>query len=53
MGRIQEATTELVRVHTEDPSNHQATLLLGDCYMRMGKEEDVIRVLEPEAEKIP
>src|SRR3989440_11083938 len=29
MGRIAKATALLVRVHTEDPNNHQAVLLLG------------------------
>ena len=28
-------------------------LLLGDCYLRMGREEDVIRILEPEEQKYP
>src|ERR1700730_18039887 len=37
MGRIQEAATELTRVHAEDAGNQQATLLLGDCYLRMGR----------------
>jgi len=53
MGRIHEAATELVRVHGEDPNNRQASLLLADCDMRLGKEEDVIRVLEPEEKKYP
>ena len=46
-------TALLVRVHTEDPNNHQAVLLLGDCYLRMGQEKDVIRVLEPEIKTHP
>ncbi len=33
--------------------NHQAVLLLADCYLRMGREDDVIRVLEPEEQKYP
>src|ERR1700744_354961 len=35
MGKLDDAVTQLERVHTEDPQNHQALLLLGDCYMRM------------------
>src|SRR5436853_315556 len=53
MGRIADAVTQLTRVHTEDPANGQAALLLGDCYLRMGQEKDVIRVLEPEESKRP
>ncbi len=37
----------------EDPANHQAVLLLADCYLRMGREDDVIRILEPEEKKYP
>src|ERR1700692_2954707 len=36
MAKLDHATRELERVHAEDPQNHQAMLLLGDCYMRMG-----------------
>src|SRR5579863_4591512 len=46
-GRIAEAATQLVRVHAEDPKNIQAVLLLADCYLRMGQDKDVIRVLQP------
>ena len=53
MGRIRRLHWNWRRFITEDPSNHQATLLLGDCYMRLGKEEEVIRVLEPEEKKYP
>jgi Flp pilus assembly protein TadD len=53
MGKLDDAARELEKVHVEDPHNHQATLLLGDCYMRMGRDEDVIRVLEPAEEKYP
>src|SRR5437764_15051805 len=51
MGRISDAATQLVRVHPEDPGNHQAVLLLGDCYLRMGQNKDVIHLLEPEKKK--
>ena len=47
MGRIADAVTQLTRVHPEDPKNSQAVLLLADCYLRMGQDKDVIRVLQP------
>ena len=53
MGRIDDAVRELTKVHAEDPANSQATLLLADCYLRMGQNKDVIRVLEPEERKHP
>ena len=60
MGRISDAApqlekvhAELEKVHAEDPANHQAVLLLGDSYLRMGENKDVIRVLEPEEKKSP
>jgi Flp pilus assembly protein TadD len=37
----------------EEPANHQAVLLLADCYLRMAREDDVIRILEPEEQKYP
>jgi tetratricopeptide (TPR) repeat protein len=53
MGAIEAAGTELGKVRAEDSENHQAVLLLGDCYLRMGREQDVIRILEPEENKYP
>jgi len=53
MGRIGDAARELSRVHAENPANEQAALLLADCYLRMGQDKDVIRVLEPEEWKHP
>jgi len=61
MGRVEDAATELERVHTASADslhaatadNLQAALLLGDCYMRLDRESDVIRVLEPEEQKHP
>src|SRR6059058_806580 len=53
MGRISDAATELVRVHAEDPANLQSALLLGDCYLRIGHNKEVIRVLDPEDKKHP
>ena len=53
MGQIEDAVRELTKVHAEDPANSQATLLLADCYLRMGQDKDVIRILEPEERKHP
>ena len=53
MGRISNAADQLVKVHAEDPANLQPALLLGDCYLRMGQNKDVIRVLDPEEKKHP
>jgi tetratricopeptide (TPR) repeat protein len=53
MGRIPEAATQLGRVHAEDPANAQAVLLLADCNLRMGRDKDVIRLLDPEEKKRP
>ena len=43
---LKEYTSEILQIY-------QAALLLADCYMRMGREGDVIRVLEPEEQKYP
>jgi len=48
-----DAADELARVHREAPSNGQATLLLADCYFRMGQNKDVIRVLQTEEKGHP
>ena len=40
-------------MYAENPGNHQAVLLLADCYLRMGREEDIIRILLPEEQKYP
>jgi Flp pilus assembly protein TadD len=53
MGWIQQAAVQLAKVHAADEANTQAVLLLGDCYLRMGHEKDVIRVLQPEEKKHP
>ena len=53
MGRLQDAATELDRVHSEKPDNVQAALLLADCYMRLGREKDVIRTSGTGRDKHP
>src|ERR1700734_1047175 len=41
MGKIEDAVTELEKVHVEEPANHQAVLLLWDCYLAIAAEEAV------------
>src|SRR5258708_28120184 len=53
MGKIDDATTQLVKVVAEDPANHQAVLLQAACSPRMGRQDEVIRVLEPAEQKYP
>lgn len=53
MGHISDAATELTRVHREEPTNTQAVLLLADCDLRMGKNEQTIQLLEPLSKKDP
>jgi cytochrome c-type biogenesis protein CcmH/NrfG len=52
-GQIDDATMQLEKLYAEDPKNHQGLLLLGDCYLRMGREDDVIRILEPAEQQYP
>jgi tetratricopeptide (TPR) repeat protein len=44
-GRIPEAAKELNALHERVPDETQVTLLLADCDLRMGKNEDVIHLL--------
>src|SRR5947199_8796366 len=53
MGGIPEASALLARVHAAAPANSQAVLLLADCYLRMARDKDVLRLLEPEEKKRP
>src|SRR5207245_1193467 len=41
------ATTELERMREEHPDNQQSLYLLADCYLRMGRNSDVVALLEP------
>lgn len=41
------AVTELTKVRAAAPSNSQAVLLLADCYLRLGRNKDVITLLTP------
>jgi tetratricopeptide (TPR) repeat protein len=45
--QIPEATAELARVVAVQPDNKNATLLLADCYLRMGENKQVIELLLP------
>ncbi len=53
MGRYEPAAERLASVHRVMPANEQATLLLGDCYLRLGENGKVIGLLQPLAEKEP
>jgi tetratricopeptide (TPR) repeat protein len=43
MGRVSDAAAQLAKSH----ANNQATLLLADCYLRMGRNADVVALLQP------
>lgn len=53
MGQYGPAAEKLTTVHKALPDNQQATLLLSDCYLRLGKNGKVIELLEPLAQKQP
>ena len=54
MGRLDEASALLAKAHkAAQPNNYQATLLLGDCYLRMGQNKETIRLLQPVAKDRP
>ncbi len=46
-GRIAEATGEFAKSHDMSPDNLQTILLLADCQLRMGENQDVIKLLTP------
>ncbi len=46
-GRIKEAASEFAKSHELSPDNLQTILLLADCHLRMGENQDVIRLLTP------
>lgn len=47
LGNTDSAITTLQKVHKELPDNTQAILLLGDCYLKLGRNKDVISLLSP------
>jgi tetratricopeptide (TPR) repeat protein len=48
--QIPAAADELARVISIQPENKNATLLLADCYLRMGEDRKVIELLGPKAQ---
>src|SRR5262249_489678 len=46
-GRIAEAEIEFAKSHRISPENLQTILLLADCQLRMGENQDVIKLLTP------
>jgi tetratricopeptide (TPR) repeat protein len=45
--KLDQAIATLQKVHKELPDNSQAVLLLGDCYLQLGRHKDVIALLSP------
>lgn len=45
--QISEAAAELKSLHAADPSNQQVTLLLADCWLRLGEDAKVVDLLTP------
>ncbi len=45
--QLPEAAAELARVVAAQPENKNATLLLADCYLRMGENKKVMKLLSP------
>jgi tetratricopeptide (TPR) repeat protein len=52
-GDFHRATETLQRVHAEEPGNIQAITVLSDCYLKLGKNRDVIALLSPIREAQP
>ncbi len=44
---FERAAVELVRVHSAEPANLQALYLLADCDLRLGRNKEVIALVEP------
>jgi tetratricopeptide (TPR) repeat protein len=47
ISELSSAIGELITVRKEDPTNFQAVLLLGDCYLRTGDNKHVIDLVAP------
>jgi tetratricopeptide (TPR) repeat protein len=45
--KFSEAAVDLQKVRRAQPENRQALYLLADCYLRMGRNKDVISLLQP------
>jgi tetratricopeptide (TPR) repeat protein len=46
-GRIREAAQRFAHLHQSHPEENKITLLLADCYLQMGEDQQVIGLLEP------
>jgi tetratricopeptide (TPR) repeat protein len=44
---FQKAADELQDLRTDHPENQQSLLLLADCYLRLGKNSEVVALLQP------
>ena len=47
LGDLSHAVEELLPLHQSAPQQMQVTLLLADCYLRLGRMQDVIQLLSP------
>ena len=52
-GEIQKAAETLAALHQEDSSNKQILYLLADCYLRLGRDSDVVELLAPAYKAYP
>ncbi len=46
-GRVQEAARRFADLHQSHPNDNQVTLLLADCDLQMGDDQQVIELLQP------
>src|SRR6185437_15700087 len=46
-GRVQEAAGRFAKLHQSYPDNNQVTLLLADCDLQLGQDQQVIDLLQP------
>jgi tetratricopeptide (TPR) repeat protein len=53
LGDLTLAVDTLKKVREEEPGNMQALTVLGDCYLRLGKNKEVITLLTPAQRKDP
>ncbi len=51
--QISQAADLLAKIHTEDPENLNATLLLADCHLRLGSFRKVVDLLSPVEAVLP
>lgn len=46
-GRVRDAAQQFAELHKSHPEENKYTLLLADCYLQMGENQQVIELLEP------